>query len=103
MLRSGDIVNHKIKIYTEGIGSIRFNEEGLPSLIGKYEVEPIGIEERLAIIEYSFGERYGNGKNDGEFSIRYLDSGHSLSWIDEKDLDYVCTSTDYIIKQLKEK
>ena len=100
MIRSGDIVEHIIKIYPD--------DEGLLPYLKTYnEDEYIEIKKRLAIVRGSSGELlegYCGANNEirGGYSLQYFDDGNTLSWVDVSDLRFVCTAKDYIIRQLNE-
>lgn len=44
---------------------------------------------RLGVIEYSYGERYGDGKVSGGYSVLDKETGSSSAWWDEDKLEFV--------------
>lgn len=58
---------------------------------------------KLYVIEYSFGEKYGDGSCYGGYSIIDIEDGYSSSWWDESCLEFVEEGNINLIKQLKEK
>ena len=45
--------------------------------------------DRLGVIEYSYGEKYGNGECYGGYSVLDKETGGSSSWWDEDKLEFV--------------
>ena len=52
----------------------------------------------LAIIEGSYADLYW-GDNRNDYSIIFLDSGGSLAWVDEKNMELVDIGGEYLFKQ----
>lgn len=44
---------------------------------------------KLGVIEYSYGEKYGNGKIYGGYSVLDKETGGSSSWWDEDKLEFI--------------
>ena len=57
---------------------------------------------KLGVIEYSYGEKYGNGKICGGYSVLDRETGGSSSWWDEDKLEFVSEGSEYEIKKCKE-
>ena len=55
------------------------------------------------VIEYSYGERYGNGINDGSYCIISMENGGSSSWWHNDQLEYVGFGGEELIVELKKK
>ena len=58
--------------------------------------------DRLGVIEYSYGERYGNGECYGGYSVLDKETGGSSSWWDEDKLEFVSEGGEDEIKKCKE-
>ena len=57
---------------------------------------------RLGVIEYSYGERYGNGDVYGGYSVLDKETGSSSSWWDEDYLEFVAEGGKDEIAKCKE-
>ena len=57
---------------------------------------------KLGVIEYSYGEKYGNGKIGGGYSVLDRETGSSSSWWDEDKLEFVSEGSEGEIKKCKE-
>ena len=58
---------------------------------------------KLFVIEYSYGEKYGNGKCYGGYSILSMENGSSSSWWDDSQLEFVEDGNIDLIDELKRK
>ena len=58
---------------------------------------------KLFVIEYSDGEKYGNGKCYGGYSILSMENGSSSSWWDDSQLEFVEDGNIDLIDELKRK
>ena len=58
---------------------------------------------KLFVIEYSYGERFGNGKCYGGYSILSMENGSSSSWWDDSQLEFVEDGRVELIDELKRK
>lgn len=59
---------------------------------------------RLAVIEYSYSERFGSGKSEGGgYSIRFLDTGCSVAWKHDEELEFVDNGGEHVIEECIEK
>lgn len=58
---------------------------------------------KLYVIEYSYGEKFGNGRCYGGYSILDIKTGEESSWWDEECLEFVEEGSPDIINKLKEK
>ena len=58
---------------------------------------------KLFVIEYSYGERFGNGKCYGGYSILSMENGSSSSWWDDSQLEFVEDGNIDLIDELKRK
>lgn len=58
---------------------------------------------KLFVIEYSYGERFGNGKCYGGYSILSMENGSSSSWWDDSQLEFVEDGSVDLINELKRK
>lgn len=58
---------------------------------------------KLFVIEYSYGERFGNGKCYGGYSILSMENGSSSSWCDDSQLEFVEDGSVDLIYELKRK
>lgn len=57
---------------------------------------------RLGVIEYSYGERYGNGEVYGGYSVMDKETGGSSAWWNEDYLEFVSEGSENEIKKCKE-
>lgn len=57
---------------------------------------------RLGVIEYSYGERYGNGEIYGGYCVLDKETGGSSSWWNEEYLEFVSEGGEDEIKKCKE-
>ena len=57
---------------------------------------------RLGVIEYSYGERYGNGEIYGGYSVLDKENGYSSSWWEEEYLEFVSGGGIEEIEKCKE-
>ncbi len=57
---------------------------------------------RLGVIEYSYGERYGNGEIYGGYSVLDKENGNSSSWWEEEYLEFVSGGGIEEIEKCKE-
>lgn len=80
MLIHGDIVRLKCD----------FRGDTQSSLVGK-----------LAVIEYSYGEIYGNGECYGGYRIVDMETGESSSWWNEGYLEFITHGGDRAVKRAK--
>ena len=60
-------------------------------------------QEKILVIEYSYGERFGNGKCYGGYSILSMENGSSSSWWDDSQLEFVEDGNIDLIDELKRK
>lgn len=58
---------------------------------------------KLFVIEYSYGEKYGNGECYGGYSILSMENGSSSSWWDDSQLEFVEEGSVDLIYELKRK
>lgn len=58
---------------------------------------------RLGVIEYSYGEKYGNGEIYGGYSILDKETGSSSAWWNEEYLEFVSEGSEEEIKKCKQK
>ena len=58
---------------------------------------------KLFVIEYCYGEKYGNGKCYGGYSILSMENGSSSSWWDDSQLEFVEDGSVDLIEELKMK
>ena len=58
---------------------------------------------KLFVIEYSYGEKYGNGKCYGGYSILSMENGSSSSWWNDNQLEFVEDGSVDLINELKRK
>ena len=58
---------------------------------------------KLFVIEYSYGEKYGNGECYGGYSILSMENGSSSSWWDDSQLEFVEEGNIDLIDELKRK
>ena len=58
---------------------------------------------KLFVIEYSYGEIFGNGKCYGGYSILSMEDGSSSSWWDDSQLEFVEDGSVDLIRELKRK
>ena len=58
---------------------------------------------KLFVIEYSYGEKYGNGQCYGVYSILSMENGSSSSWWDDSQLEFVEDGSVDLIEELKMK
>ena len=58
---------------------------------------------KLFVIEYSYGEKYGNGKCYGGYSILSMENGSSSSWWDDSQLEFVEDGSVDLINEFKKK
>lgn len=58
---------------------------------------------KLFVIEYSYGEKFGNGKCYGGYSILSMENGSSSSWWDDSQLEFVEDGSVDLIDELKRK
>lgn len=56
---------------------------------------------KLFVIEYSYGEKYGNGKCYGGYSILSMENGSSSSWWDDSQLEFVEDGNIDLIDELR--
>ena len=57
---------------------------------------------RLGVIEYSYGERYGNGRIYGGYCVLDKETGSGSSWWDEDYLEFVSEGSEDEIMKCKE-
>jgi hypothetical protein len=57
---------------------------------------------RLGVIEYSYGERYGDGNINGGYSVLNMETGSSSCWWDEDYLEFISEGGEDEIKKCKE-
>ena len=57
---------------------------------------------KLGVIEYSYGERYGNGECYGGYSVLDKETGSSSAWWKEEYLEFVSEGGEDEIKKCKE-
>lgn len=57
---------------------------------------------KLGIIQFSYGERYGNGKIYGGYSVLYKETGISSAWWDEDKLEFVSEGSEDEITKCEE-
>ena len=57
---------------------------------------------RLGVIEYSYGERYGNGEVYGGYCVLDKETGSGSSWWNEDYLEFVSDGGEDEIKKCKE-
>lgn len=57
---------------------------------------------KFGVIEYSYGERYGNGYVYGGYSVLDKETGNSFCWWDEEKLEFVSEGSEDEIKKCKE-
>jgi len=57
---------------------------------------------RLGVIEYSYGERYGNGETYGGYCVLDKETGGSSSWWNESYLEFVSEGGEDEIKKCKQ-
>lgn len=81
MLRKGNIVRFKCGFWGEP---------------NSYKTDKLGV------IEYSYGERYGNGDVYGGYSVLDKETGNSSCWWNEDYLEFVSEGGEDEIKKCKE-
>lgn len=65
--------------------------------------DPVSYETgRLGVIEYSYGERYGNGEVYGGYCVLDKETGGGSSWWNEDYLEFVSEGGEDEIKKCKE-
>jgi hypothetical protein len=57
---------------------------------------------KLAVIEYSYAEKYGGSKTN-DYSIIFMDNGRSMAWKHEHELELVDIGGEHLIQQAKAK
>ena len=57
---------------------------------------------QLAIIEYSYAEEYG-GDNTDSYSVIFQETGNSLAWKEESQLEFVDEGGEHLFKEAKAK
>ena len=57
---------------------------------------------RLGVIQYSYGEKYGNGEIGGGYSVLDKETGCSSAWWYEEYLEFVSKGSEDEIKKCKE-
>ena len=57
---------------------------------------------RLGVIQYSYGEKYGNGEIGGGYSVLDKETGCSSAWWYEEYLEFVSEGSEDEIKKCKE-
>ena len=57
---------------------------------------------RLGVIEYSYGEKYGNGEIGGGYSVLNKETGGSSAWWNDEYLEFVSEGSEDEIKKCKE-
>lgn len=69
---------------------------------GKGKVRDIASNEigELAIIDYSYAEKYGGG-NTKEYSVTFLENGNSTAWKHEDQLLFVDEGGEHLFEQAK--
>lgn len=55
------------------------------------------------VIEYSYGEQFGNGEISGGYSIISMEDGSSSAWWDEDKLEFVSEGSLKLIEELQNK
>ena len=68
-----------------------------------YLNEPRNNIGKLYVVEYSYGEKYGNGRCYGGYCILDMETGGDSSWWDESCLEFVEEGSPDLINKLKEK
>lgn len=58
---------------------------------------------RLGVIEYSYGEKYGDGNINGDYRVLDMETGNSSAWWYEDYLEFISEGGEYEIKKCKEK
>ena len=81
MFKKGNIVRFKCGFW----GDIKSSETG-----------------KLGVIEYSYGERYGNGEISGGYSVLDKETGASSAWWHDNYLEFVADGSEEEIKKCKE-
>lgn len=61
---------------------------------GAFDLRPEDVG-RLAIIDYSYAERYG-GSDIDSYSIIWLDTGYSLAWKQTNELEFIDKGGDHL-------
>ena len=56
---------------------------------------------KLGVIEYSYGERYGNGEISGGYSVLDKETGASSAWWHDNYLEFVADGSEEEIKKCK--
>ena len=57
---------------------------------------------KLGVIEYSYGERYGNGEISGGYKVLDKETGASSAWWKNEYLEFVADGSEEEIKKCKE-
>ena len=55
---------------------------------------------KLGVIEYSYGERYGNGEISGGYSVLDKETGASSAWWHDNYLEFVSDGSEEEIKKM---
>lgn len=58
---------------------------------------------RLGVIEYSYGEKYGDGNINGGYRVLDMETGGSSVWWDEAYLEFISEGGEDEIKKCQEK
>lgn len=66
---------------------------------GAVDIRPEYVA-RKAIIRYSYAEEYG-GDNIDDYSITWLDSGDSLAWKHERELELLDEGGEHLFEEAK--
>lgn len=58
---------------------------------------------KLGVIEYSYGERYGNGECYGGYCVMDYETGGSSSWWNDNQLEFVSEGGEDVINECKKR
>lgn len=84
------------------IVKILFGGYGWSSDEGDYDTQP-EIVGKEAVIEYSYGQKYENGNNIGDYAIMFLDNGCFQAWFRESQLEFISEGGEHVINECKQK
>jgi hypothetical protein len=84
-LKRGNLIRFKTSFWGGSLGESQEN-------VGK-----------LGVIEYSYGEKYGNGTCSGGYSVIDYETGSSSSWWNENQLEFIEEGGEHLIKECERK
>lgn len=57
---------------------------------------------RDAVLEYTYGHKYGDGTKRGDWSVIFLDDGNSIAWISESEMKFKSIGSLSEVKKAKQ-